>query len=131
MAKLYHHDGKPQGLHRNESDETYYPIPDGFSVIEFDIETNAALMAALNTRWNDITISGGRVQLDGKEITVQPDSTTEAERKAIKQGAALLAAYLDLANPTAAQNTAALRAVVRFTLHTIRTMSATRAGSRE
>lgn len=81
--RLYHDAGGALLALRGDAE----PAPSGAAgSIQFDPETNAALLDSLSGRappwrWQDHAVSGGQVSRGGSQLAVQPDGPREADRK--------------------------------------------------
>jgi hypothetical protein len=81
MGKLFKDSAGRIG-YRRDGEETDYPLPEGVTdVIEVDFESNAALLASLNSDINRYRLEGGVLSRDGSVIAVAPETERQALRR--------------------------------------------------
>jgi hypothetical protein len=124
MAKIYA-DGAGELIRFLQSDdeEAQWGAPPAFAeMLEFDGESNPAVLHGINADWNSHRLQGGVLMRNGLPVTIVPDSALIAERKrlaAIRQDLAAyitdasLDAYLANASPSQAQNLMTIKATAR------------------
>lgn len=108
MAKFFQTASGEKGLRLTTRDETINPIPAGAAVVEFDPDTNAALLASLDAKsgflWQDHAIVGGVLQRAGVPFPINPDGTDRQTRQALN-AAQVAQALSDLDGVIAAMDT--------------------------
>lgn len=116
MAKIYANAaGALLRLLATEEEERQFPDPppDTASVLDFDEDTNAGVIAGVNAAWDAHTLLGGVLRLNGQEVTIAPPSAEYTDRQQLQTYWTNLAAYLALNNPTNAQSVAAIKTIIR------------------
>lgn len=82
MAKLYYAaDGTIVRLLKSDTDERMFPdAPPNTTVLEFDTDTNAPVIAGLDTDWNSHRVVNGALQRNGQAVTIAAPGPAAAER---------------------------------------------------
>lgn len=121
MAKIY---ADAQGallrLLQSDAEIAQFGAPSGAAfTLDFDEDTNAALLADIGAHWAAFTMPGGVLKRNGQTVQLQSDGAHYSARKrlaAAKQtiagNATALQTYHDAASPTPAQTVAAVKLLI-------------------
>lgn len=100
---------------QTDAEEALYGPPDGYvSSLEFDPDSNPSAIAGLLSDTRNHQLLGGILYHNGQAVTINPPSQTFTDRQQLATLRSQAAAYLNLASPTAAQNVAAIKGIIRL-----------------
>lgn len=109
MAKIIHDgNGNIIAIRRNDAEEAKFGLPAG-TIIEFDEEANAAVLAAIDTDWNSHAIQAGKLRRNGVDVTIAANSANTTKRKQIRQ----LLTALDAGTASSANQQKAIAFLIR------------------
>jgi hypothetical protein len=116
MAKIYANAaGALLRMLATEEEERQFPDPPpgAAGVLDFDEDTNAAVIAGVHAAWDAHTLLGGVLRLNGQAVTIAPPSQEYTDRQQLQTYWQNLQTYLGLSNPTNAQTVAAVKTIIR------------------
>lgn len=98
-----------------EAEEREYPDPPPGATIavDFDEDTNAAVVAGLQSAPLEHDAVGGVLRRNGAAVTLAPPSAEYTDRAQLQTYWGNLQTYLGLNNPTNAQSVAAIKTIIR------------------
>ena len=99
----------------SEEEERAWPNPPAGTVytVDFDEDTNGAVVDALTRFFDEHDCVGGVLHRNGQVVTIAPPSAEYTDRQQLATYWTNLAAYLALNNPTNAQSVAAIKTIIR------------------